>query len=259
AGFLLKGKNGLDRIAAGAAVDAVGLEALLVEPALDFLDLLERRPPLAAGELLVEWRIAADQVAEMAEREGIAGGGVVAVDCAEILPDEERRPAAHRRPQFYAVARPGEGFAVGARNAEFLPLRVAAPATAVAAAGSDLAAPRFAAAIAAALDEIARGAGERVVGLAEGRGAPVVVVVDAHVQPHLRHPLGVAHRAGPGADHLGGLRPAPVDDGERIEQLGFPVGAPARLAESERGERRNDRPHVFRVDDHVAERGLHAP
>src|SRR6185312_3029545 len=130
AGFLLKGKNGLDRIATGAAVDAVGLEALLVEPALDFLDLLERRPPLAAWELLVEWRIAADQVAEMAEREGVAGGGVVAVDRAEILPDEERRAAAHRRPQFHAVARPGEGFAVGARNAEFLPLRVAAPATA---------------------------------------------------------------------------------------------------------------------------------
>ena len=42
----------LTRVAAGAAVGAVGLEALLVEAALDFLDLGERRRALAAGELL---------------------------------------------------------------------------------------------------------------------------------------------------------------------------------------------------------------
>src|ERR1700687_2369981 len=71
ADLLLKCQNGLDRIAAGAAVDTVGLEAMLVEAALDFLDLLQRRHALAAGELLVERRIAADQVAQMQQRQRV--------------------------------------------------------------------------------------------------------------------------------------------------------------------------------------------
>ena len=98
-----------------------------------------------------------------------------------------------------------------------------------------------------------------VVGLAERRDAAVVVVIDAHVQPDLRHPLGVTHGAGPRADHLGGLRPAALDDDQRVEQFGFPIGAPARLAPGQRRQRRDHRPHVFRIDDHVAERRLHAP
>ena len=79
------------------------------------------------------------------------------------------------------------------------------------------------------------------------------------MQPDLRHPLGVAHRARPGADHVGWLRPAAIDDRERVEQFGFPIAPPARLAPGERGQSRDDRPHVFRIGHHVAERRLHPP
>jgi hypothetical protein len=57
--------------------------------------------------------------------------------------------------------------------------------------------PRFAALILAALEQVARGSCERVVRLAERVDAAVLVVIDADLEPHLRHPLGVAHRAGP--------------------------------------------------------------
>ncbi len=46
---------------------------------------------------------------------------------------------------------------------------------------------------------------------------------------------------------------------QRVEQFGFPIGAPARLAPGQRRQRRDHRPHVFRIDDDVAERRLHAP
>src|SRR3954449_7568066 len=47
ADFFLEGDDRLDGVAAGAAVDAVGLEALFVEPALDLLDLGQRRDAFA--------------------------------------------------------------------------------------------------------------------------------------------------------------------------------------------------------------------
>ena len=56
-----------------------------------------------------------------------------------------------------------------------------------------------------------------------------------------------------------GLRPAAIDDGERVDEFGFPIAAAARLAPGERGQRRNHRPHVFPIDDDVAEGRLHAP
>ncbi len=74
------------------------LKAVLVEAALDFLDLRERRHPLAAGELLDEGRVAADQVAEMAQRQRVAGRRVVGMDGVEILPDQKGRPAGDRHP-----------------------------------------------------------------------------------------------------------------------------------------------------------------
>jgi hypothetical protein len=50
----------------------------------------------------------------------------------------------------------------------------------------------------AALDEIARRGCERIVRRAERRDLAVMVVVDAEMQPHLGHPLGVAHRTAHG-------------------------------------------------------------
>ena len=98
AGLFLEGEDGLDRVTAGAAVDAIGLEAELIEAALDLLNLLQGRRAFAAGKLLAEWRIAADEVAEMAKRQRVAGRRVVGVDRAEILPDQESRAAGDRQP-----------------------------------------------------------------------------------------------------------------------------------------------------------------
>ena len=72
ADFLLEREDGPNGVAAGAAVDAVGFEPLLVEPPLDFLDLVQRGHTFAAGELLAEGRVAADQVAKMSQSQRVA-------------------------------------------------------------------------------------------------------------------------------------------------------------------------------------------
>src|SRR6185295_1790821 len=84
------------RVAPGTAVDVV-LETVLVKPPLYFLDLVQGRRALAAGELLAERRIASDQVAEMAQRQRVASGWIVRIDRLEILPQQERRPAGDRQ------------------------------------------------------------------------------------------------------------------------------------------------------------------
>src|SRR5262249_28683017 len=110
-------------------------------------------------------------------------------------------------------------------------------------------APTFAAAILAALKNIAGSAGKCIVGGSEGRDSPVPIEVDAHVEPYLRHPLGVPHGAGPGTDHFAWNRPATLDDQERVEELLLPIGAPARFPPSQGRQRRQYRPHVLWIDD----------
>src|SRR6188768_4301973 len=119
--LLLEGDDCPHRVAAGAAVDIV-LEAVLVEPALYFLDLCQGRCPLSAGELLAERRVTSDQVAEMAERQRVASGWIVRIDRLEILPDQERRPAGNRDPELRLVAGPGKCGAIGAAHAQVIPL-----------------------------------------------------------------------------------------------------------------------------------------
>src|SRR3984893_12945851 len=117
----------------------------------------------------------------------------------------------------------------------------------------------LAGAVLAALDEILRGTRERVVGLAERRDAAVLVVIDADIEPYLRHPLGVAHGARPGAAHLLGGAPAAVDDHQGVEKLLLPIGAAARLPPGQRRERRDHRAHVILLDIRIAEGGLDSP
>src|ERR1700734_1953716 len=87
-----------------------------------------------------------------------------------------------------------------------------------------LAAPVF-----AALDKKLGRRRQRVVGRPERRNLAVMAIIDAEMKPDFRHPLRVTHRAGPGADHLGGCTPAILDDRERVDQFLFPVAAAMRL------------------------------
>src|SRR5664279_4143605 len=164
ADLFLEGENGFHSVAAGAAVDTVGLEAALVEAALDLLDLIQRRRAFAAGELLAKRRVAANEVAEMEQGQRVAGGRVVGIDRAKILPEQESRPAGNRLPEFHLIAGPRKGGAIGALHAELLPFGVSAHGAVVgemaAARQLDLAAPGFAAPVFAALDQIMRGAGQ---------------------------------------------------------------------------------------------------
>src|SRR5215469_16983013 len=92
ADLFLVGENGPNRVAPGTPINAIGLEALLVEATLNFLDFLQRRRALPAWELLMEWRAAPDQVAQVAERQGVAARRIVRVDRAKILSDQKGRP-----------------------------------------------------------------------------------------------------------------------------------------------------------------------
>src|SRR5436853_91399 len=69
----------------------------------------------------------------------------------------------------------------------------------------------------------------------------------------------MAHRARPGADHLLRRSPAFLDDAQRVDQLGLPIRAPARLAPGKRGECGKHRPRVVLLHDRIAERRLDAP
>src|SRR5581483_2914207 len=114
-------------VRADAAIDAVDLEALLLQVALDLLNFGERRRALAAGELLVEWATAADEIAEMHQSERVARGRIVRAHGEEVLSDQERRAAWHRQPQPHAIGGAVERGAIGARDAETVPFRVRAP------------------------------------------------------------------------------------------------------------------------------------
>ena len=117
----------------------------------------------------------------------------------------------------------------------------------------------FAAVIFAAIDQIARAGAQRIVGLAERRHAAVAVIVHADIEPDFRHPLGVAHRAGPGAAHFLRRAPAAIDDLQRVDQFGFPIGAAARLVPGQRGERGKYRAHMVLLHQRIAIGGLDAP
>src|SRR4249920_1559309 len=173
--LLLEGDDRPHRVTAGAAVDVV-LETVLVEPTLYFLDLCQSRRALSAGELLAERWIASDEVAEMAERQRVAAGWIVRIDRTEILSDQERRPAGDRNPELRLVAGPGKCNSVGALHAQFVPFRVKTHRPVVCKARLagrhlHLTTPSLAAPIISALEQVARRAGEGIVGLAERRGA----------------------------------------------------------------------------------------
>src|SRR6187551_42803 len=87
--LFLEGDDRPHGVAAGAAVNVV-FETVLVEPALNFLDLCQGRSALSAGELLAERRIAPDQVAEMAKCQCVASGWILRIGRLEILTDDKR-------------------------------------------------------------------------------------------------------------------------------------------------------------------------
>ena len=197
-------------------------------------------------------------VAEMADRQRIVHRGIVALHRVEIRPQQKRRPARNRRPYLRGRGGLRERLAVGAGDAGRLPCRVG-PAAAHLTGRAHLVAPMLAAVPLAAIDEIFCGRAQRVVGLAERRHLAVAVVVDADIEPDFRHPLRMSHRAGPGSLHLLRRAPALVDDAQRVDQLGLPIGFSSRLVPGERGKRGKHRRHVVLLHQRIAIGGLDPP
>ena len=125
--------------------------------------------------------------------------------------------------------------------------------------GADFIAPVFAAVILAAVDQKARGRAQRIVGLAERRHPAVTVIIHPDIEPDLRHPLGVSHRAGPRSPHLLRRAPAAIDDLQRIDQFGFPIGAAARFVPGQRRQRGKYRPHMVLLHQRIADRRIRRP
>ena len=213
---------------------------------------------LRAGERLDEGRCALDAITEMDDRERIVHRRVVAPHRKEIWSEQERRSAGFGDPELRRCVRLREWLAVGAHHASARPCRIS-PAALGRSLGTHFIAPMFAGTILAAIDQIFGGRAERVVGPAEGRDFSVAVIVDADMEPDLGHPLGMAHRAGPGAAHLWRRTPALVDNVQRIDELAFPIGFSARRIPGERGKRGEDRAHMILLHLGIAEGALDAP
>ncbi len=86
-----------------------------------------------------------------------------------------------------------------------------------------------------------------------------MIVIDADIEPDFRHPLGMAHRTGPRSPHLLRRAPAAVDDPQRIDQFGLPIGLAARRIPGKCRERRKHRAHVVALYPGIAEGGFDAP
>ena len=252
--FFLKIARREHRHVADAAVGAAGVVAGRGETLLHLLHFGERRRAFAVRERLDERPAAKHAVAEMHDRQHVVVRRIVALDRVEVRPEQERRPARDRHPQFRGEIRLRKRLAVRTRHAQRLPCLIAARRFVRRLAGrAHLVAPVLAAPVFAAIDQIARARAERVVRPAERIDLAVAVIVETDVEPDFRHPLAVAHRAGPGADHLLRFAPALLHDAHRIDQLGLPIGAPARLAPGERRERRKHRARVVLLHDRIAE------
>ena len=195
----------------------------------------------------------------MADRQRVIHRRVVAAHRIKVRPQQERRPAGDRHPHLRRCIGLRKRLAVGARHAGAGPGRIAPAAARGAAGRADFITPMLAAMIFAAVDQIARGGAQRIVGLAERRHPAVLVVIHADIEPDFRHPLGVSHGAGPRAAHLLRRAPAAIDHAQRVDQLGFPIGAAARLVPCERGERGKYRAHMVLLHQRIAIGGFRRP
>ena len=195
----------------------------------------------------------------MADRQRVVHRGVVAAHRVEIRSQQEARSALHRHPHLRGGVRLREWLAVGARDAGAGPRRVAAAAACGTARRAHFITPMFAAMIFAAIDQKARAGTQRIVGLAERRHPAVPVVIHADIEPDFRHPLGMPHRAGPRSPHLLRRAPAAIDDLQRVDQFGFPIGAAARFVPGERRQRGKYRPHMVLLHQRIAIGGFDTP
>src|SRR5690606_26891657 len=122
----------------------------------------------------------------MADRERVIHGRIIALYRVEIGADQEFRTARHGHPTTCLRAGDWIGLAVRAHDAGFLPGRIAARSGWRWA--LHLVAPRLAAPVFAALNEVAAGACERIVRPPERIDAAVSVVIGADIEPDFRHP-----------------------------------------------------------------------
>ena len=99
---------------------------IAVRRCLDLLQFRQSQPALAAGKLLLEIRQAADQVAEMQQRQRIGIRRVVGAEGEIVLPDQESRTATLGDPEPHFIARPGKSRAVSACDAKLPPFGISA-------------------------------------------------------------------------------------------------------------------------------------
>ena len=195
----------------------------------------------------------------MADRKRIVHGRIITAHGVEIRSQQKAGSAGHRCPEVCGGIRLREQLAVRARHARACPRRIGSVAAARDSVRPHLITPVLAAVIVAAVDEIARGGAERIVGLAEGRDPSIVVVIDADIEPDLGHPLGVSHRSRPRSSHFLRRTPATLDYAQRIDKFALPIGAAARLVPGERGQRRKYRAHMVLLHQRIAIGGFDAP
>src|SRR3954453_2000261 len=247
------------RIVAYAPIGAAGIEARFGEAGLHLLDFREGQRSLRARERVNERRSTQYAIAKMTDRKRVVHRWVVTPDGIEVGSKQKAWAALHRHPHLRARIRLRKSLAIGSRYAGACPSGVAAAATGAASRSAHLIAPMLATVIFAPVEQIPRGGAQRVVGLAERRHPAVTIVVNPDIEPDLRHPLRVSHRAGPGPAHLFRRAPAAIHYPKCVDQFGLPIGAPAWLVPRERRQRWKYRPHVVLLHERIAERGLYSP
>jgi len=124
--FALVIEHGKARRVADPAIGAAGVEAERGKTALKFLDLGQGGRRLAVRKLLDEGRTADASIAEIAKTERITQRRIVAACGEKICADKEGRAARNWQSSTRGGARLRERLAVGARDAERLPIGVTA-------------------------------------------------------------------------------------------------------------------------------------
>ena len=233
---LLFDANGAAAGVAEHAIDAADGVAAGDQQGLQFATLDAGQAGVVGGPGRGEGLAALQAVGQVGDGQGVAFGGVVAVDGVEVAKHQKGRAA-----RAGGQHEPGRGVAAAQRAAVDAGDATGAPAgqrLLVAAAGvagveagrqAHFVAPGFAFTPAGFFEEVG-GGGQRIGHAAHQVTPAVVVEIHREAQEGGGHELGVAKGARPRAGELLGLHVAGIDDLERIEKLAPEVSLAAAVA-----------------------------